>query len=63
MSARAGWAKQIDAWRQIDALVQSGERQWGEYLYESNEINFAAGALLAADEMGIGFAFGGVHPG
>ena len=50
ISAKAGWSKQIDAWKQIHTLVANGERQINEYMYESNEILFAAGALLTAGE-------------
>ena len=32
--AKSGWRKQIEARKRIKTLVQTGERTWGEYLYE-----------------------------
>ena len=50
-SAKAGWAKQLDCWRQVNALVQSGDTQWATYQYESQTVLQAgAGAMLAAGE-------------
>jgi len=33
-AAKEGWKKTIDAWQQIEVLVQKGERQWSEYVHE-----------------------------
>lgn len=30
--AKVGWAKQVDSWKRIEALVASGERTWREYV-------------------------------
>ena len=52
--ARAGWLKQIDAWKKIGKLVQSGERTWGEYIYEGRICGYyAAGDMLMAGEMNL----------
>ena len=52
-AARAGWRKQIEARKKIAALVQKGERAWGEYQYEELIIGSPTVlcGLLAAGEM------------
>ena len=54
-TAKAGWQKQIEARKQIQALVQKGERTWSEYLYEEVMIGPMSlfGGLLAAGEIGM----------
>ena len=54
-AAKAGWRKQIEAHKQIHALVQKGERSWSEYLFELvmySPLTLLSG-MLAADEMGL----------
>jgi len=53
-AAKAGWRKQIEAWKQIEALISKGERGWGEYFLEA--LMFYSGFLggmLGAGEMGM----------
>jgi len=52
-SARAGWLKQIEAWKKIVALVQSGEHTWGQYLVETSFIRATISASMAAGEMSV----------
>ena len=52
-AARAGWLKQIDAWKQIAVLVQSGERTWGEYQTETMLMWATISAMMAAGEMSV----------
>jgi len=52
-AARAGWLKQIDAWKQIAVLVQSGERTWGEYQTETMLLRATISAMMAAGEMSV----------
>jgi hypothetical protein len=52
--ARTGWLKQIDAWKKVGMLVQSGERTWGEYIYEGRVCGYyAPGDMLMAGEMNL----------
>ena len=54
-AAKAGWRKQIEAHKQIHALVQKGERSWSEYFFELvkySPLTLLSG-MLAADEMGL----------
>ena len=48
--AKAGWVKQIDAWKRVKALVQSGDRAWSDYLFETSLSQITA-AMLMAEEM------------
>ena len=50
--ARAGWEKQVDAWRRIELQVQAGERTWDSYVYEGfmAGLGAGAGAMMAAGE-------------
>ena len=54
-AAKAGWQKHIEAHKQIEALVQKGQRTWGEYLYEELFACSAMviGGMLAAGEIGM----------
>lgn len=50
--ARAGWAKLINAWKEIGMLVASGERSWHEYALESVfQISLTPSSMLAAGDM------------
>ena len=53
-AAKAGWRKQIEARKKIEALVLKGDSTWGAYLYE--ELTCRAiliGGMMAAGEMGM----------
>ena len=52
-TAKIGWAKQIDAWQQISALIKEGDRQVNEYaLYEDVVgVGALAAVMLAAGEL------------
>jgi hypothetical protein len=48
--AREGWSKQVDAWKKIRGLVESGERSYSEYCYEGVVVmQLVAAGMLAAD--------------
>jgi hypothetical protein len=50
-AAQAGWVKKMDAWRKVEASVETGERKWAEYNFEDLTSMQAvpAGALAAGD--------------
>ena len=54
-AAKVGWRKQIEARKQIESLVQRGERTWGEYTIEElvTVPTLLIGGMLAAGEMGM----------
>ena len=54
-TAKAGWRKQIEARKQMVALVEKGERKWGEYISEEAQFCYSilVGGMLAAGEMGM----------
>ena len=54
-TAKAGWRKQIEARKQMVALVEKGERKWGEYISEEVQFCYSilVGGMLAAGEMGM----------
>jgi hypothetical protein len=50
-TARVGWLKQIDAWRQISCMIQRGEHTWNEYSVEcALDIYKSPGDMLLAGE-------------
>jgi hypothetical protein len=53
-SARVGWVKLLDFWKQVAALVESGQRTWSEYVFEGFLCGYGAlGDILLAGEMGL----------
>ena len=50
-AAKAGWTKQLYAWKRLAVLVKSGEAAWSEYCKEDHvRSGVMAGAMVAAGQ-------------
>lgn len=53
-AALKGWWKSIHAWKEIEKLVQAGERTWSEYAFEGILlVPTVMAGMLAANETGL----------